>query len=79
MYTDDDEDECDDGDEKNCSSGGICIARGNFALRKCLMLGWYHNHKNIDNRQQYTCMYAWSHIFVLKWRLLKTYVHCCMT
>ena len=35
-YVGDDDDECDD-DE--CPSGGICVARGNFAARKCLKSG----------------------------------------
>ena len=30
-----DDDECND----KCPSGGICVARGNFATRKCLKSG----------------------------------------
>jgi len=35
-YVGDDDDEC---DEDECPSGGICVARGNFAARKCLKSG----------------------------------------
>ena len=38
VYIGDDEDECDD---DGCPKGGICVARGNFATRKCLMSGLY--------------------------------------
>ena len=49
----DDEDECND---DGCPTGGICVARGNFATRKCLMSGLYplsRHSSNMDN----VCVY----------------------
>ena len=36
-------DECDSNDDR-CPTGGVCIARGRFAERKCLFSGNYHSY-----------------------------------
>ena len=36
VYADDDDDEC---DEDGCPMGGMCVARGSYASRRCLMSG----------------------------------------
>ena len=54
IYVGVDEDEC---DENGCSNGGICVARGTFAMRECFMSGSCMRGFHNENRHiQYVCI-----------------------